>query len=54
MVFVKVETCSDEETYVVNEDQLIGMKDGTHSTPGMSPKMESDAEVSFANLFLFC
>jgi hypothetical protein len=48
-----VETFLDEETYVVNEGHLISMKEGTYSTPGMSPTSESDAEVSFANLFLF-
>ena len=53
MLFVKMETCSDDETYVVNEDHLDGMKEGTHSNPGMSSTREHDAEVNFVHLFLF-
>jgi hypothetical protein len=53
MVFVKVETCSDDETYAVNEDHVIGVKEGTHSIPGMSPARETDADVSSAHLFFF-
>jgi hypothetical protein len=48
-----METCSDDEMFVVNEDHLAGMKEGTHSNPGISCTRESDAKVSFVHLLLF-
>jgi hypothetical protein len=44
-----MENCKDDEMFVVDEDHLVGMKEGTRSNPGTSCARERDAEVSFVH-----
>ena len=48
-----MESCSDDQMFVVSEDRLLGMKGGTCSNPDISCTGECDAEVSLVHLLLF-